>query len=87
MNSKLTPEDSRIKDIIDEELAAALYKVMEVKALNRAIYSAAEEELGEFEQLENLYLLLKAQEQILDNAIDEITLVDDHISCIIYHRE
>lgn len=87
MNSKLTPEDSRIKDIIDGELAAALYKVMEVKALSRAIYSAAEGDLGEIEQLENLHLLLKAQEQILDNAIDEITLVDDHISCIIYHRE
>lgn len=81
--SKLTPEGSQIRDIINGELEEALYKVMEVKALNVAIYNSA----NDAEQLENLCLLIKVQEQILNSVIEGINLVDNHISDIVYHRE
>lgn len=85
--SKLTPEGSQIRDIINGELEETLYKVMEVKALNGAIYNSANEDLSKTEQLESLYLLIKVQEQILNSVIEGINLVDNHISDIVYHRE
>ena len=83
---KLTPEQCQIRDIIKGEFFETLYKVMEAKALNNAIYNAAEEDLSKTEKLENLYLLIRVQEQVLNTVIEDMDLVDNHISGIIYHR-
>ena len=78
--SKHEEPQLQLWDIVNDDIGAFFATLEEIKALNKAIYTSADNNsLTEYKNINNLLSLIKAQERIIEAAIKEMDLISDKL--------